>query len=136
MCNNNPSCISFEHRKTGGDNKCQLSSSCTYSLTTQTSPSSADFDFYEKDSSESGLGCAWFVTGQNDYWSETVPSGESVYTMDDGHLGTGPYPWPDEQGFAYRVCRASDASSDCTTVGDISKSHHSRVELLCVHMCI
>lgn len=41
--------------------------------------------------------------------------------MDGGHLGTGSYPWPDEQGFAYRVCRAPDASSDCTFVGDISK---------------
>lgn len=127
MCNNNPSCISFEHRKTGGDNKCQLSSSCTYSLTVQYSnPSTAVYDFYEKDSSESGLGCAWFVTGQNsihlEYWSETVPSGESVYTADGETLpSSGSYPWPNELGFAYRVCRAPDASSDCTTVGDISK---------------
>ena len=66
--------------------------------------------------------CSWFVTGQNEYWSGTVPSGESVYTMDSGQLGTGSHPWPDQQGFAYRVCKAPDASSDCQAFGDISKS--------------
>lgn len=115
LCTNNPSCISFEHRKIPGDNKCQLSSSCTYPLTVQYSASVAQFDFYEKDSNESGLGCAWFLTGHDDYWVDVLPSGESY------HLPNGDPTGANEQSFAYRVCKAADSSSDCKTWGDVGK---------------
>ena len=58
--------------------------------------------------------CAWFVTaGQDNYWS-TIVGGESYYEDESGQTES-------ENGFAYRVCKATDADSDCGTNGDIGR---------------
>ena len=62
--------------------------------------------------------CTWFLTGQADYWSGVVEEASYVPDWSDT---TGTFSWPNQQGFAYRICRDPNSSANCHTLGDLGK---------------